>query len=94
MQRRTPSGVMNTDDSKVDSDTVPVAVSKSLIQAQTQGSVTVTQPIQPAPAPAPAPAQPVQPVFLPPASISNPSTEVVRETSPQGRYVKVDYTSI
>ena len=80
---------MNTDDSKVDSDTVPVAVSKSLIQAQTHGSVTVTQPIQPAPAPAPA--QPVQPVFLPPASISNPSTEVVRETSPQGRYVKVLY---
>ena len=76
---------MNTDDSKVDSDTVPVAVSKSLIQAQTHGSVTVTQPTQPAPAPA----QPVQPVFLPPASISNPSTEVVRETSPQGRYVKV-----
>ena len=83
---------MNTDDSKVDSDTVPVAVSKSLIQTQAQGSVTVTQPIQPAPAPVqPAPAQPV---FLPPASISNPSTEVVRETSPQGRYVKVDYTSI
>ena len=81
---------MNTDDSKVDSDTVPVAVSKSLIQAQTQGSVTVTQPIQPAPVPV----QPAQPVFLPPASISNPSTEVVRETSPQGRYVKVDYTSI
>ena len=90
MQSRTPSGVMNTDDSKVVSDTVPVAVSKSLIQAQTQGSVTVTQPVQPAPVPA----QPVQPVFLPPASISNPSTEVVRETSPQGRYVKVDYTSI
>ena len=84
---------MNTDDSKVVSDTVPVAVSKSLIQTQAQASVTVTQPIQTASV-QPAPAQPVQPVFLPPASISNPSTEVVRETSPQGRYVKVDYTSI